>query len=207
MIKATITAKNEQVVAASLKSLDDRLLQAVQTGLARGLLILVGKVQREWIQDGPRISGELGPGARLHSVTGRLRSGMQSSAAIRGQRVVGRIGNSVKYAAYHEFGFHGTINVRAHSRVMDQRTGLLDWSVDTRRAIRSDKGVLLGFKESRKASTKFQKGGFVTVQFVKAHSRQVNYPGKPFVRPALEANGPMLFQEIGKELATVKANA
>lgn len=203
MISATITSKNEQVVIASLQTLEDRLLQACETGLARGLLILVGIVQRDWIQDGARIKGEFGPGARLHSVTGRLRSGMQSQVQRTGQRVVGRIGNNVKYAAFHEFGFHGTQNVRAHSRVIDQANAK-GQQIDTRRAIRSDKGVLLGYKESRKASTKFQRSGLVTVQFVKAHARTVNYPGKPFVRPALEANAEMLTSEITKGLSLVK---
>jgi phage gpG-like protein len=204
MIKATITSQNERVVLASVEALPNRILQALETGLARALLGLVGIVQTQWIQDGARIKGELGPGARLHSVTGRLRSGMQSSVKRSGETVIGSIGNSVKYAAFHEFGFHGTVNVRAHARVTEQFSGALDEETDTRRPIRSNTGDLLGFKESRKASTKFQKGGFVNVQFVKAHTRQVNYQGKPFVRPALNANGPLILGEINKELAAIQ---
>ena len=203
MIKATVTAQNEQVVIKSAETLDDRILQALGTGLARGLLITVGVVQREFIQDGPRIKGEFGPGARLHSVTGRLRTGTWSKVSRRGQQVVGNIGNNVKYAAFHEFGFHGVQNVRAQSRVIDQVNGA-GRQIDTRRAIRSDKGELLGFKESRKASTKFQKTGVVLVQYVKAHQRKVNYQGKPFVRPALLQQTPVIKGELQKELATVK---
>lgn len=203
MIKATITSQNEQLVIASAKTLDARILQACEIGLAEGLLQTVGVVQREFIQDGPRVKGELGPGARLHSVTGRLRSGMQSDAKKSGNQVIGRIGNNVKYAAFHEFGFHGTQNVRAHSRVIDQ-VNAKGQQIDTRRAIRSDKGELLGFKESRKASVKFQKSGMVTVQFVRAHARTVNYPGKPFVRPALNKMTPVILEEIRKELSTLK---
>lgn len=203
-MKAQITSKNEQIAVRSLETLPERILQAAETGLARALLLVVGIIQTEWIQDGARIKGELSPGARLHSVTGRLRSGMQSSVTRSANAVIGQLGNNVKYAAFHEFGFHGTVNVRAHSRVTQQFSGELDEETDTRRAIRSNSGELLGYKESRKASAKFQKSGFVTVQFVKAHSRRVNYQGKPFVRPALEQNRGLILEEIRKELALIK---
>jgi len=195
MIKTNITAKNEQLAIQSAQTLDARILQALSIGLARGLLLVVGVAQREFLS-GPRP-------AKVQAVTGRLRQGMASRVLVSGQRVVGRVGNAVKYAAYHEFGFHGTINVRAHSRVLDQ-VNAKGQQIDTRRAIVSDTGEVRGFKESRKASTKFQRSGFATVQFVKAHSRQVNYAGKPYTRPALEKMTPNLIEEIRKELALLK---
>ena len=195
MIKATITAKNEQLVIESAKTLDARLLQACEIGLARGLQSVVTVAQLEYLS-GPRP-------ARIQSVTGSLRQRMTSRVSRAGNRVIGRVGNNVKYAAFHEFGFHGTQNVRAHSRVMDQVNAAGN-PVDTRRAVRSDTGALLGFKESRKASTKFQKSGFVAVQYVRAHARRVNYAGKPFVRPALTQQIPVIRQEIIKELKLVK---
>jgi phage gpG-like protein len=204
MIKATITSQNERLVVASLEALDAKLLQAAETGLARGLLALVSIVQTEWIQDGARRKGELGPGARLHSISGRLRQGMQSRVRRSANAVIGEIGNNVKYAAFHEFGFHGVQNVRAHARVVEQYSGALDLETDTRRAIRSNTGEFLGYKESRKASAKFQKSGIVMVQYVKAHQRRVRYPGRPFVRPALNANLEMITGEIRKEMNAVE---
>lgn len=197
------TPKDEQVTIAAAAAVDDRVLQAMETGLANALLQLVGIVQREYIQDGARTKGELGPGARIHSVTGRLRQGMQHSVKSGGNRITGTIGNNVKYAAYHEFGFHGTVNVRAHTRVTQQFSGELDLETDTRRAIRTRDGQFLGYKESRKASTKFQKTGFVAVQFVKAHARNVQYQGRPFVRPALAANETLIVSEISRQLQTI----
>jgi phage gpG-like protein len=197
MISATITAKNEQLVIAGLKALDEVVLQAAETGLARGLLLVVASSQREYLS-GPRPN-------KIQSVTGRLRQSVTSNVTRSADRVVGRVGSSVKYAAFHEFGFHGVQNVRAHSRVMDQTFGGYEDSVrGTRKQAVSDKGEVLGFTESRKRAARRQRGGFVSVQFVRAHSRRVNYAGKPFVRPALEQLTPQISTEITKELNATK---
>lgn len=197
MISATITAKNEQLVIAGLKTLDERVLQAAETGLARGLLFVVAAAQREYLS-GPR------PG-KIQSVTGRLRQSVSSNVTRSGDRVVGRVGSAVKYAAFHEFGFHGVQNVKAHSRVIDQTFGNYADSVKgTRKKAVSDTGEVLGFTESRKRAASRQRTGIVSVQFVKAHSRNVNYAGKPFVRPALEAMTPQIKAEIVKDLNATK---
>jgi hypothetical protein len=193
MISATITAKNEQLVITGLKTLDERVLQAAETGLARGLLLVVAKSQLEYL-NGPR------PG-KIQSVTGRLRQSVTSNVTRSADRVIGRVGSAVKYAAFHEFGFHGVQNVKAHTRVVDQTfTDYSDSVKGSRKSAVSDQGELLGFKESRKRAASRQRTGLVSVQFVKAHSRQVNYAGKPFVRPALEAMTPQIGAEIAKDL-------
>ena len=196
MISATIISKNEQLVIKHAQGLESRILQALETGLANGLLMVVGMAQREYLS-GPRPT-------KIQSITGNLRQRVTSSVTRAGAALLGRVGNSAKYAAYHEFGFHGTVNVRGHSRVTEQFSGELDEETDTRRAVRNNKGELLGYKESRKASTKFQKTGHVAVQFVKAHSRRVNYAGKPYVRPALERLTPKITEEIKKNLDLIK---
>lgn len=187
MIAATITSKNEQVVLTSLASLDERIMQAAHTGLASGLEEVVGIVRLEFLSGSP-----------LRRVTGRLQSGMTQSVTRAGAVLFGRVGNAVKYAAYHEFGFHGTVNVRAHSRVMDQ--------VNAKgQSMPATPGkVISGVLQTRKESAKRQRGGFVMVQFVKAHSRKVNYAGKPFVRPALERHSPKIAENINKSVALVK---
>lgn len=203
MIKLTVTTQNEQAAVTSAKTLDARVLQGIQTGLARGLLLTVSIIQTEFIQDGPRVRGEFGPGARLTSLTGRLRQSITSKVQGTANQVVGAIGSSVKYAAFHEFGFHGVQNVRAHTRVIDQ-VNSKGAQVDTRRRITTAAGEFVGFKESRRESASFQKSGFATVQFVKAHSRVVNYAGKPYIRPALNKMQPTILDEIRKELAVIK---
>lgn len=170
---------------AHAAKLDDRALGAMATGLARGLLLAAGDAQKNFIQDGPRLKGEHGPGARLHNRSGTLRKSINTDLQLAQSRVVGRIGSVLKYAAYHEFGFHGVMNVRAHTRVTDQIGGD-GKSMDTRRVWATLSGEMLGFRDSRKAASRNQRKGFVMVQFVRAHSRRVDYLGKPFIRPALD---------------------
>lgn len=191
MISATIKAKNEQLVIAGLKTLDARVLQAAETGLARGLLLVVAKSQLEYLS-GPRP-------AKIQSVTGRLRQSVTSNVTRSADRVIGRIGSAVKYAAFHEFGFHGVMNVKAHTRVTQNINAKGD-------SIASTGKVISGVVQSRKVIAGKQRGGFVSVQFVRAHSRQVNYAGKPFVRPALEALQPQIKAEIVKDLNATKQN-
>lgn len=190
MISATITAKNEQLVIAGLKTLDERVLQAAETGLARGLLFVVAASQREYLS-GPRPS-------KIQSVTGRLRQSVSSQVTRGADRVIGRVGSSVKYAAFHEFGFHGVQNVKAHTRVM-QNVNAKGQNI----AVTPGK-VISGVLQTRREIAKKQRGGFVSVQFVKAHQRNVSYAGKPFVRPALEALQPQIKAEIVKDLNGTK---
>src|SRR3990167_2146600 len=186
MIQGRITSKNEQLVIAGIESLPARVEAALATGLARGLLGAVAIAQREFLS-GPRP-------AQPQRVTGRLQGGVQSEVTSAPGRITGRMGNAVKYAAFHEFGFHGTINVRAHSRVLENFG-------PSGQALEVDSRVISGVRQTRKAVAKRQPGGFVAVQFVKAHRRKVDYAGKPFIRPALEQAVPMILGEIRKELA------
>jgi phage gpG-like protein len=189
MISATITAKNEQLVIAGLKTLDERVLQAAETGLARGLEFVVSAAKLNYLSGSP-----------LRRITGRLQSGMTHSVTRTGDSVIGRVGNNVKYAAFHEFGFHGLMNVKAHSRVM-QNVNAKGENI----AVTPGK-VISGVLQTRKQIARKQKGGFVSVQFVKAHNRSVNYAGRPFVRPALEAMTPQIKSEIIKDLEATKKN-
>lgn len=186
MISATITAKNEQLVIAGLKTLDERVLQAAETGLARGLEFVVSTARLEYLSGKP-----------LRRITGRLQSGMTKSVTRSGDRVIGLVGNNVKYAAFHEFGFHGVMNVKAHTRVMQNINAKGE-------SIASTGKVISGVVQTRKEIAKKQRGGMVSVQFVRSHNRQVNYAGKPFVRPALEQMTPQIKIEIQKDLNATK---
>lgn len=58
----------------------------------------------------------------LGVVTNRLRSALaRTPARIQGDRIVSSIGDSVVYAARHEYGFDGTETVRAHRRRIRSR--------------------------------------------------------------------------------------
>lgn len=62
---------------------------------------------------------------RKHIIdTGNLMSKIRYELFQEGDKAGVRIGSyGVKYAAVHEFGFHGTVSVRAHTRLMTQAFG------------------------------------------------------------------------------------
>lgn len=185
-----ITAQNEQLVIKRLTELPDKAVGACARALQRGLLGAMSIAQLRYLS-GPR------PG-RIQSITGRLRMGMNSQVEIKDGQVIGKLGNNVKYAAFHEFGFHGVVNVRAHTRAISNMRARGE--KDMRKRAVSLEGDFLGFMESRKRASRRQRTGFVGVQFVKAHQRKLNYAGKPFTRPALDAATPMILDEINREL-------
>lgn len=209
MLNVKVIAKNDKAAIQSVQQLPNKILLAMETGLSRGLLFAVGVSQREFLS-GPR------PG-KVQSITGRLRGSINSSVRVNGDRVTGKAGTNLPYASFHEFGFHGVMQVRAHTRVIDQTFGSVadyvaggslrniakDAERASRRKVVSSTGEFLGLRESRKSAAKRQKTGFVTVQFVKAHSRRVEYAGKPYLRPAMQQSMPRIVEEINKDLRAV----
>jgi phage gpG-like protein len=170
VISGKVTQKGYALAIQGLTAMDDKVIKAAATGLARALLMVVGIVQREYLQ-GPRP-------LRLGEITTRLRQSISSQVTISGQTIRGRIGTNVKYAAFHEFGFHGTEQVSAHARV----------SYGPKR---------LAAPDARLPKTP-------TLSFVKAYTRRIDYAGRPFIAPALARSLPMIITEVKKELATVK---
>ena len=55
-------------------------------------------------------------GQSLKVRTGRLRRSINSRVNDSAKSIIGIVGTNVEYAARHEYGFHGTVNVREHSR-------------------------------------------------------------------------------------------
>lgn len=197
-MQSKVTSKNEQLVIKSAETLPERIRAAAARGLAQGLLGVAAMAQLDFLS-GPR------PG-KIQSITGRLRQGVNTSVEVSGDRIVGRIGNNVKYAARHEFGFHGIEQVKAHTRVVDQTfANFTDSVAGTRKRAVSLDGDFHGFTESRKRASGRQRTGFVGIQHVRAHTRKINYAGKPFIRPALEASKGTVEKAINAEVATVKA--
>jgi phage gpG-like protein len=62
-------------------------------------------------------------GSVLRVRTGTLRSSINTKIDESATSVTATIGTNVKYAAVHEFGFHGTVTVRAHLRHITQAWG------------------------------------------------------------------------------------
>lgn len=182
---------NDELVIRSAEALPEKLLAAAQVGLDRGLQVAVGVIQLQYL-DGPRP-------AHLGTVSGRLQQSIVSETSREGDTVRGAAGTNIQYAAYHEFGFHGVVSVKAHTRVVKETTakGL---TPDSRRFKFDGLNNVINLESRKKAAGRL-KSGFVGVQFVPAHKRNVNYAGRPFVRPGIVDSLPMILTEVNKQVA------
>ena len=160
MFKVSLTSANEQTVVNSVATTDTRLLARLTQGMEDGLLLALGIAQAKYLS-GPR------PG-KLDVISTRLRGSISEEVRATDQTVIGLLGTNMPYAAYHEFGFHGTVNVKGFNRVTHLVNG---------------KGELMTRGGKRNAAK--LKRGFVGVSPVRPHPRRIAYAGKPFLRPAL----------------------
>jgi phage gpG-like protein len=207
--------KQDGPVIQRLQNLPGALDTAVATGLARGLQRTIAVAQLNYLS-GPR------PG-KLDVRTQRLRNSISAEVekdsvvvaieanggatfpVTRGSGdIIGRIGSNVEYAAFHEFGFHGIINVKAHARVIST-LDVAGNPIDQRRRVTDKSGKLIGYKESRAAAAAKtgSRAAFVFQQNVRAHGRHVDYAGRPYIRPALEETLPTITAEISREIKLV----
>jgi hypothetical protein len=194
-METKITEKGTAVAIEKLNALPDKLDAAIAKGLARGLDFAISKAKLDFLS-GPRPD-------RIQSITGRLRMGVNASIEVMPNRIVGRVGDNVPYAAIHEFGFHGVVNVKAFTRVVGQVNGQ-GKQIDTRKRFNSRAGVFLGFGDSRRSSSKKMEAGFVQVESVRAHTRKVDYAGKPYIHPALMQSLQKIREAIREETNLVK---
>ena len=104
MIAAEIRGARQ--VKAQLDAFPDELRKARRQALLHGGQIIRG----HWVL---RLSGPAGPD-RLGVGHGTLKRSIQVGR-IQGDTI--RVGTGVKYAAVHEFGFSGPVQVRAHTRL------------------------------------------------------------------------------------------
>jgi phage gpG-like protein len=65
-----------------------------------------------------KLSGEV-----LRVRTGRLRNSITSRVDEGGSQIIGTVGANTPYAAVHEYGFQGIVNVREHLRMITQAFG------------------------------------------------------------------------------------
>jgi phage gpG-like protein len=100
-----LTLVGGQELQAKFTQAAQGAMQAVQEGVQRGCLI-VQKCSKEKLSDDV-----------LHVRTGRLRRSINVALTASGNAVVGSVGTNVAYAGVHEFGFDGTVTVRAHLRL------------------------------------------------------------------------------------------
>lgn len=127
-VETTITASPN--LAASLGALKKTVLfRAISRGMERGTLAIASRIQNE------RLSGRgpfpvaqqrlgIGRGDNKGYSGGRLRKAVRGTKPqTRDNEVTTSIGANVSYAAAHEFGFSGTVAVKAHEVTMTKLFG------------------------------------------------------------------------------------
>lgn len=192
-------ASNLATIRIRLGNLIPAARKAAADALGRGLDLVRSSAQRDYMS-GPR------PG-RLGVVTARLRNSISWRVKDTRGAITGRIGTTVPYGRYHEFGFRGIVDVRGHTRVTALMTGkgraIRSSTLSSLRgAIRDSEGNLVGFKRSLKTVSQSKRVGLAMIAYVRPHSRQVNYPGRPYLRPAIAG----LIDRI-RELVTTAVSA
>lgn len=110
MIKAWLVG-GEEVVAK---------FNAMSPAIANSLQKTVGRLTLELLRE---VKGNKLSGQALNVKTGRLRRSINQRVEANGSKVAGYVGTNVQYAAYQEYGFKGSQNVRAHLRMMTQAFG------------------------------------------------------------------------------------
>jgi phage gpG-like protein len=115
-----------------------------------------------------------GPRPRnLGVVSGRLRSSITKEVTTDGESFTITEGSNVSYAAIHELGFSGSVQVPAHQRVV------------------------------KKVFGRTVPGGVRNVSWVGAHSMKMNMPARPFLNPGMRDALPAFEGMIQKALLDV----
>ncbi len=100
------------VLAAVLRSYGEKVQTAIMQSVGRSAL----RLQREVMQN--RLSGQV-----LNVRTGNLRRSIHQQVTNTGSAVIGEVNTNVRYGAAHEYGFAGTVNVKASLRQVRQAFG------------------------------------------------------------------------------------
>lgn len=135
----------------------------------------------------------------LRAITSRLRKSLtRSPARIVGNSIISAIGSNVRYFGPHEFGFKGTVKVRAHSRRESRRFAAGDASIiNLHAAARS--GALTKRGAVRKGSVLVELER--RAHLVRKHDRRVNLPARRMVQRTIEEGQARYAAAIEKELA------
>lgn len=147
-----------QAVLDRFQTLPQRVLVAIKRGMDYENQHTVAIIQRDFLSF-PKQSPPTRDGLRV--ITNRLRGSVRATkAVISGSAVTASIGSNVQYAAAHEFGFSGRVNVPQHQRKIIV-------------------GTAIAFTKSGRKK-RIQVGGTTTVR---AHTRELNLPARrPFLR-------------------------
>jgi len=123
MIKAEIIG-SEQVVAM-LGSIYPKVIDITKKSITASLFELSAYVKAS------KLSGQV-----LRNRSGRLRRSIHTTdVEDKGGTIEGAVGTNVEYAAAHEYGFSGSVTVKAHMRMCKQAFG---------RALKNPRSISVG---------------------------------------------------------------
>ena len=100
------------VLVALLRAYGDKVQTAIVKSVARSALKLQSEVMER------RLSGQV-----LNVRTGNLRRSIHQRVTNTGSAVIGEVNTNVRYGMAHEYGFAGTVNVKASLRQVRQAFG------------------------------------------------------------------------------------
>lgn len=111
-------------VVAFLELLPPKAMAAIKADVSRLALLLLRKVKEE------KLNGQV-----LKNRSSTLMRSINMKVDASPQQVIGSVGTNIRYAAAHEFGFQGTVNVPAHLRMMKVAWG---------RAVKNPRQIMVG---------------------------------------------------------------
>lgn len=174
MIQGTVVGADTLV--ARLESVQPKILQSLEKTMNR----VMAKLQAKVVTD--KLSGQV-----LRVQTGTLRRSITNEVTASSTGVTGMVGTNLEYAAYHEYGFSGTVNVREHLRRAKVK------------AVYFTQGSRAG--EINLAATKRKMKAQEPTIKVRAHTRKVEYPEHSFLRSAMRDMQDEIMQEIRQAVA------
>jgi hypothetical protein len=147
-----------------------------------------------------------------------LRGSLATRIQTQGDAITGHIGTPVPYASFHELGFRGVQNVRAHTRILGVTHSRYTINLALARGPireRSPGGIgtgrLVGYKRSsRRAAGQIitqLPGAKLAYVNVRAYTRKLNYAGRPFLAPAIRDMEPQVRAIILKNMQEASAPA
>lgn len=83
---------------------------------AEAMPMLAQRMQRVTVKLQAKVVRDKLSGGVLNVRTNNLRSSIHQGVTVSGDKVTGIVGTNVEYAAFHEYGFSGTQNVKEHLR-------------------------------------------------------------------------------------------
>ena len=179
-MKLTIDLRQDALMA-HLSAFPERLATSVVRAMNRITIGLQARVKAE------KLSGQV-----LHVRTGTLRRSINREVRASGSAgmIEGIVGTNVEYAAAHEYGFDGTVTVRAHVRRISTKF--------KSEALQSQNGKAATIARwvGRSGKNRFVKG----YADVAAHARHMHLPERSFLRSALKEYEPVARIELQRAL-------